>query len=295
MPKDTDKVFCRVPIVNYEANRSNARLYGYHSYMRPSVEFYCTSDEVFNWQDALYFGVELEVDSSDYRASGYRIDAIQDCQNIMQSNKYGYFMHDGSLRYGMEFITQPSTYSFYKSNEGMFVELFNTLKHYGFGADKMTSCGFHVHFNRDFYKENECQYIENLLFLVNRYWDNIVYCSKRRVNSIIRWSDKYRATPKEIVENMEHGNLPDRYHCVNLQNRDTIEFRMWHGTLDITTFYGVLTLVQNLVIMARTHTQAEIEKIPFDMLITTPEMAKMYFEASKPQHIKKYSEYLKER
>lgn len=295
MPKETDKVFCAVPITDYKASRHDARLLGYHSYLRPAVEFYCTPDEVFDWQKSLYFGVELEMDSNNYRVSGYRNDAILDCQNIMQSNKYGYFMSDGSLNRGMEFITQPSTLAFYQSNRKMFGVLFDTLKQYGYNADRMSTCGFHVHFNRDFYKDNESQYVENLLFLVNRYWDDIVYCSKRRVNSIIRWSDKYRATPKEIVEDMEHGHIPSRYHCVNLNNRDTIEFRMWHGTLDIDTFYGILTLVSNMVIMAKTHSQEEIEKMPFDMLITSPELAKLYFDATKPIHTKKYESFLKER
>jgi len=295
MPKDTDRVFCAVEIPSYTQNQHSVELYGYHSYARPKVEFYCLPEEIFDWQKNLYFGVELEMDTTNWRTNNMRGEAIRNCQNIMQSNKFGYFMRDSSLHYGMEFITQPCTYDFYTSKRDMFNSLFNYLKQTGFDADRFSTCGFHIHFNKDFYADNESQYIENLLYLVNRYWSDLVYCSKRQVRSIIRWSDKYNVQPQEIVENMEHGRLPSRYHAVNICNRDTIEFRLWHGTLNIETFYAILTLVKNMVIMAKTYTQEEIAKMPFEMLITTPELARLYFDVTKTQKTKKYEEYLKER
>lgn len=295
MPNCFDAVRCEMGFPDYQ-QYGEPLLYRYHSPNRPSLTFYATPHEVENWRNCLYFGVELEFDSTDWivQQRSNRISTIGDCNLIMKSDTYGYFMNDGSLHGGMEFITQPSTYDFYISNRDRFEQLFNKIRERGFRADDIATPGFHIHFNRDFYADDEKKYLENLLFAIDRYWPYLVYCSKRRVSSINRWSKKYTREPCEIVENMEAGRLPDRYHVLNLRNRNTFEFRLWHGTLDASTFYSILTLVRNLVILAKTSSMEKIAKTPFEFLLTDPEMAKFWLDVSRKRVTRKYNTFLKE-
>lgn len=297
MPNCFDSVRCEMGTADYQ-QYGEPLIYRYHSSNRPQLAFYATPEEVSgdDWRKRLYFGVELEFDSNDWcvQRRTNRISTIGDCNIIMRSDTYGYFMNDGSLNGGMEFITQPSTYDFYISNRSKFEQLFEKIKEHGYHADDVTTPGFHIHFNRDFYADDEKKYLENLLFAIDRYWPYLVYCSKRRVSSINKWSKKYSATPHEIVEDMECGYIPDRYHVLNLRNSSTFEFRLWHGTLDAPTFYSVLTLVKNLVILAKTSSKEEISKLPFEFLLSNPEMAKFWLDVSRRRVTRKYDTFLKE-
>ena len=123
MPSCFDSVRCEMGFPDFQ-QYGEPLIYRYHSPNRPSLAFYATPQEVGvgDWRKGLYFGVELEFDSTDwytYRRAN-KIQTIGDCNLIMKSDSYGYFMNDGSLRGGMEFITQPSTYDFYTSNRDKF-------------------------------------------------------------------------------------------------------------------------------------------------------------------------------
>lgn len=295
MPGNFDSLQCVMGSDTFE-QCGEPIIYRYHSFCRPSLTFYATPQEVSNWRSRLYFGVELEFDAKDCYTScrSNRIRTIGDCNTIMKSDTYGYFMLDGSVRNGLEFITQPSTYDFYTSNRDRFEQIFSAIANHGYLADSIQSPGFHIHFNKDFYKDDEERYLENLLFAIDRYWPYLVYCSKRRVANINRWSKKYSQKPHEIVEDMKCGHIPNRYHVLNLNNPQTFEFRLWHGTLDTPTFYSILTLVKNLVIMAKTSTKEEITKTPFEMLLTNSEMAKFWIDVSRRQMTRKYDTFLEE-
>ena len=49
-----------------------------------------------------------------------------------------------------------------------------------------------------------------------------------------------------------------RYRAVNLQNRETIEFRMFNGTLKVNTIYATLQLVSSICKYAKTHNVEEV-------------------------------------
>ena len=93
---------------------------------------------------------------------------------------------------------------------------------------------------------------------------------------------------------MECGHIPDRYHVLNLRNRSTLEFRLWHGTLDAPTFYSILTLVNNLVILAKTSNKEKISKLPFEFLLSNEEMAKFWLDVSRRRLTRKYDAFLAE-
>ena len=58
---------------------------------------------------------------------------------------------------------------------------------------------------------------------------------KQKLDKLQRWANKYDSTPEKVLEDMKGYKL-DRYKDVNLTNADTIEFRLFRGTLNINTF-----------------------------------------------------------
>ena len=50
----------------------------------------------------------------------------------------------------------------------------------------------------------------------------------------------------EILDHAKKGYHGGRYTCVNLTNRDTIEFRMFRGTLKYNTLIATLQLVDRI-------------------------------------------------
>ena len=50
----------------------------------------------------------------------------------------------------------------------------------------------------------------------------------------------------EILDHAKKGYHGERYTCVNLTNQDTIEFRMFRGTLKSNTLIATLQLVDRI-------------------------------------------------
>ena len=50
----------------------------------------------------------------------------------------------------------------------------------------------------------------------------------------------------DILDHAKKGGHGGRYTCVNLQNTDTIEFRIFRGTLKLNTLFATLQLVDRI-------------------------------------------------
>ncbi len=72
--------------------------------------------------------------------------------------------------------------------------------------------------------------------------------SRRNRFQLERWAARYgyKEQPKDILDHAKKGYHGGRYTCVNLQNADTIEFRIFRGTLKYNTFIATLQLVNRV-------------------------------------------------
>ena len=63
-----------------------------------------------------------------------------------------------------------------------------------------------------------------------------------------RWAARYgyKEQPKDILDHAKKGYHSGRYTCVNLQNTDIIEFRIFRGTLKYDTLIATLQLVNRV-------------------------------------------------
>jgi len=188
-----------------------------------------------------------------------------------------YCSHDGSLEEGFEMITQPATLEYHTSIKGIYSNLFTKIHDMGYCSHDTSTCGLHVHFNRDFYEDNEEVYITRLLFLVEKFWDNIVVFSRRNERRLDHFAKKVDMPPRDYYHRANKaGRHDDHYYSINIANRDTIEFRIFKGTLNCTTFFATLQFVSNCVLAAKHKTSAEVQQMTFDELIDTKEMKKYW-------------------
>ena len=67
-----------------------------------------------------------------------------------------------------------------------------------------------------------------MLYFFERHWEELLKFSRRTEAQLQQWAARYgyKDQPREILEHAKKGYGGGRYSCVNLQNRDTVEFRM---------------------------------------------------------------------
>lgn len=234
-----------------------------------------------------YFGVELEVDA----VSSYCNDNDEialDIASIMP-NDFIYFENDGSLDEGFENITQPATLAYHNSIKSQYKKMFKRIVHSGLRSHQTRTCGMHVHFNRNFFdSENEELYVARLLYLVENFWDKMVIFSRRRPSELDRWCKHYDSDVNHIAKLWKDGDIScheDRYHAVNLMNDNTIEFRIFRGTLKWNTYIATLQFCYNMIMTAKDKNVNEIQTMKFEELINTPELKTYWVEACARKHI----------
>lgn len=249
----------------------------YHHY-NPPLKFWKTSLPE-DTDNNLYFGFELEVDCGGEEDS---VAAhIVDIMNPDSSNPdHPWFMHvshDGSLERGMELISMPATLAYHKAKREEYKELFGWLKDEGYRSHDTKTCGLHFHFSRAFFGDNENAAVTKLLYLTERFWDELSIFSRRDYQSLARYAKKNDCSPTDMFrawnKTQEHDG---HYYAVNITNENTVELRMFRGTLNIDTFMATLDLVNAMVHAAKEKTPLELQKMPFTDLLTTDD-AKAYY------------------
>jgi DNA-directed RNA polymerase subunit RPC12/RpoP len=237
----------------------------YHRYY-PKIQFFGNDHA----KTVPMMGFELEIDDGgeDNRNAGIVVD-------ILNSNAlFGYCSHDGSLHDGFEIITQPATLEYHNSIKNVYNELCSKMKSLGYSSHDTTTCGFHVHVNRDFFgdsRENQNAAIRRLVFITEKFWNELVIYARRPEKRMERYAKKI--APMEITEYMRRANQSHdhnfHYYALNIANEDTVEFRMFKGTLNVNTILATLQLVNNLCIVAKNNTLDEIRQMHFEDFVTS--------------------------
>lgn len=238
----------------------------YHGYY-PEVEFY--GDNKGN--SVPYMGFELEVDCGG--ENDRKVANVMPLLNNEDSGKiFAYCSHDGSLQNGFEIITQPATMQYHSSISDVYNRSIQKLKAMGYASHETTTCGFHVHFNRSFFGDNQNECIRRLIFMTEKFWNELCVFARRPERRLERYAKKV-SDSMEIKEYMEKANRSGRheyhYYAVNIANDSTIEFRMFRGTLNLNTIMATLQLVNNMAITAKNKTMDEIKAMHFEDLLTT--------------------------
>jgi len=203
-------------------------------------------DPIFYGEGNRFFGVELEIDCAG--EDSYNAQQILDIANRITENIY--CKHDGSLDDGFEIVTHPMTLQ-YQQNSMPWLKISEKAIRMGYTSHQAETCGLHVHVNRDAFGETEVEQdavIARILYFFEKHWEELLKFSRRTETQLKRWAARYgyKEHPKEILDHAKKGYSGGRYTCVNITNYNTIEFRIFRGTLKYNTIIATMQMINNI-------------------------------------------------
>lgn len=243
---------------NNSENSEYVNNYGY----KPCPKFHHSALEESD-NSLLFMGVELEIDSDDGDADA--IECAEDLHNIDRNTDFFYLKHDGSLNQpGIEIVTHPCTLV-YHTNVFPWREIVEAARGNYYSSHDIGTCGLHVHVNRNALGDDSDAQdltIAKIVIMMDKLWDYLVKFSRREYGQL-HWARKMNAfisemdTEEEAVKKTKAAASGERYHALNLQNCDTIEFRLFRGTLKLNTIMATLQFVDGMCRYAMAHTVKE--------------------------------------
>lgn len=229
--------------------------YGY----KPSPIFHKVSEipEPTEHPIPLYMGIELEVDavaeSEDEDEASYYTGTkfAKRLQNKFdKKQRMFYCKTDSSLGdAGVEIVCHPGTLTYH--HKWMWKDLLKYTKQQDFVAYGAECCGMHVHVNRTFFQEMPyCSPMVHFGKMMHFYQKNkydLKHFSLRECFDYCAFTDLF---PSRFATTMLESHASSRWRCsgdrrraINLENADTVEFRLFRGTTHPTIFYANLELL----------------------------------------------------
>ncbi len=196
----------------------------------------------------IFYGIELEVEGE--REENETARKLLEIAN--KKAEHLYCKMDSSLKYGFELVTYPMTLQ-YHMKEMPWKEILQKCLDMGYLSCYTHTCGLHIHVSRkELGKtlEEQDKVIARILFFLEKHWDKIVKFSRRTEKQINKWAARY-GCKKNLKEMLKYAvNSNKRYVCLNLQNEETIEFRIFRGTLEYQSFMATIQLVDSICSVA---------------------------------------------
>lgn len=244
----------------------------------------------------LLLGAEIEVGGNNNISSDNdKNSTVKKCIQIMNGSDSDeenliYSTHDSTVQ--IEFDTMPCSLEFHK-NKMNYREMFEYLDKEGYKGHDCETAGLHIHANRSYLGKSRISQelvISKILYILEKFNDEICVIarrdneysefvgSKKEENSLVELYGKYK----------DHGKRA----ALNLQHKDTIEFRMFRSTLKYETFILTLEFVKNIIDYAKSASIEEIELIKWAdlMKLFSPALRNYYTERYNKQYKKTMNE-----
>lgn len=272
----TEEYFCTY-CYNELQNERTSVIHPYHSNKRPELDFHRTTSDLPN---PLYFGVELEIDGGG--------EDNDKARTILEDlgTEHAFAEHDGSLNNGFEIVTQPFTYKYYSETLSQnFSRAMTTAAELGYRSHDTTTCGLHVHVGRNGLgstPEERDDTITKIWLLMYRFRCELILFSRRTKGNLDRWAalpelkdlgetdylEVLGSNLPDLKLKLKQNGVRDRYKALNLRNSNTIEFRLFRGTLKHSTLTATLQFVHNLCAVAMALTGTDVLSITWEQLHT---------------------------
>ena len=205
---------------------------------------------VFHGKPPQFLGVELEIDRPEGSYDEHH-DALDKVNDIM--GDFVWTCEDGSLRNGFEIVSLPASMDVHyrKPWEG----LLKAMVREGYRSHNVSTCGIHVHVSRKSFGESVEQQergISIILYLMEKFWNEWKRFSRRSEARLNEWARRYLSSDEPMEEDLILNKAKQyiKYSCVSLCRPDTLEFRIFRGSLRYKTFMAAVELVDSLVSLA---------------------------------------------
>jgi hypothetical protein len=207
---------------------------------KPKKVYYRTTDKN-NIMNTLFFGTEFEL-TADAETQKKIVMHLLD----LGLDKSFYCVHDGSISGGLEIIVHPYTWSWYNSKHCNFNVLFDLPKM--FNCNVNSNCGLHMHMSKSAFTR------VHLFKALNFIYSNIpymLYISGRDINRM-EWIERYccisrkRESGLSLISSAKNKIGYNKYQIINLKPKNTIEIRIFNGTIDSTVFRMYIEFCKSL-------------------------------------------------
>ena len=240
-----------------------------HDYTyRPDAKFHSTDKN-----ERLYFGIEVEVEDPRTLTESARY------AHRLEGMELAYLKHDGSLSCGYEIVTHPMSHDFFKNEAS---DLWDTLEHlrtfYKVKSWDTTTCGLHIHISRTgFNGGGHMHRFLNLIYSNQDFYQRLAGREESRwatFSDIMRnevvydeWGGyavdehgNYQYTTKRDIVSKLQGYNTERYSAVNTRNRETLEIRIFKGTVNTNTIKSHIDLAHASVEYTRSLTVRDVRE-----------------------------------
>jgi len=181
------------------------------------------------------YGVEVELVTNE----------IQECIDILDEgneDEFLYYMEDGSVCNGFEIATLPFTFNWMNKNKKRFDNMFS-LERFGLARSfSAQECGMHVHLGRFGFVSRLHRYKFANLFYENE--DMVLSVSRRRPDRLEQWAKTKLSCKLSAMVLSRNNASQGRYHAINFCPDNTIECRIFRGTLSPTGFFANMEFME---------------------------------------------------
>ena len=217
-----------------------------------------------------FMGFELELDSDE------RFNKEKVAEELKR--RFGDFFayeEDSSLNWGFELISQPASLNYHLSIMDKYADAFEYLMDHDIKSHDAGTCGLHVHIDKRFFGNKEDSSIAKFLYLFEKFRPQLMRFSRRTEAQASDWARSRKQNynceagwiKKAVLEGKAYSSYQNRYYAINLTNDNTIELRIFRGTINIQTFEATLRFASFLAKLCK-HTRAvELAKMTFEDLL----------------------------
>ena len=201
------------------------------------------------------FGMELEVQN---RTGDLltKLGKVHEALNhqTQEVGEYCYFERDGSIGEGFEIVTQPAGLDVHTERMAAFLQ--NGKLKMGLRSHEGGACGLHIHVGREFLTQGQIYRVQAFLNDVR---------NESLIRSIARRYDNgyCRFKPHLAKFTIQNKHSTERYEALNVTNPDTIEFRIFRGSLRYESVMAALEFVNALLTFC---TPGEVSLVEFTAL-----------------------------
>ena len=221
-------------------------------------------------QEAIFIGYELEIDAD------HRVDREEIARELKDRfDSFFAYEYDGSLRNGFEIISQPASLSYHLGMMPKYRDAFRYLLGCGMKSHDIGTCGLHCHLDRRYFGKREDSSISKMLYLFEKFRPELMQFSRRTEEQASSWcrsrKQNYGGAAgwiKDAVTGSKYRyNYQDRYYALNLTNAETLEVRLWRGSLNGNTFEATLRFTARLCDLCKHTPAVKLAKFNFDDLL----------------------------
>lgn len=192
-------------------------------------------------KNPIYLGLELEMEVNDSADRLHKAETLLNAIGRYKGNQYCLLENDGSLDHGFEMVTGYTGLDVHAEQLKFFDQPFRGMR-----SHDTRTCGLHIHICKTGMTMPHASKL--ILFINESANQRLIKAIARRENPDYAKIKNKRADYRWLKNAKQNSGIrsqlaqlnEDRYEALNFKNYNTVEFRMFKGTLKYSTIMACL-------------------------------------------------------